>query len=193
MKRDCRKLLYKNSQQSQHAQIASTCAIPKASVTISADEYAKFQNYQDSLQASSSSTFVAPTVASSNTMCLLISSTKWVIHYGATAHMIGNSCLFSRSLSLAPFPSVTLDRVMKKIIGKGHELEGLYLFNHQVLQAVACPVVPSPFKVHCRLGPPSFFVLKKLYPEFRSLSSLNCDSCQFAKFHRLSSSPRVNK
>ncbi|TYK29397.1 Retrovirus-related Pol polyprotein from transposon TNT 1-94 [Cucumis melo var. makuwa] len=95
--------------------IASTCAIPEASVTISADGYAKFQNYQDSLQASSSSTFVAPTVASSNTMCLLISSTKW-------------------------------DRVTKKIIGKGHESEGLYLFNHQVWQAVACPVVPSPFK-----------------------------------------------
>ncbi|TYK09398.1 uncharacterized protein E5676_scaffold504G00280 [Cucumis melo var. makuwa] len=44
--------------------IASTCDILEASVTISADEYAKFQNYQDSLQASSSSTPVASTVAS---------------------------------------------------------------------------------------------------------------------------------
>ena len=56
MKRDCRKLLYKNSQQSQHAQIASICDTPKASVTISAIEFAKFQNYRDSLQASSSVT-----------------------------------------------------------------------------------------------------------------------------------------
>ncbi|XP_031744457.1 uncharacterized protein LOC116405047 [Cucumis sativus] len=63
MKRDCRKLLCKNSQRSQHAQIASTCDIPEASVTISTDEFAKFQNYQESLQASSSSTPIASTVA----------------------------------------------------------------------------------------------------------------------------------
>ena len=80
------------------------------------------------------------------------------------------------------------DSVMKKIIGRGYELGRLYLFSHQVRQAVMCHVIPSTFEVHCRLGHPSLFVLKKLYPEFRSLSSLNCDSCQFAKFHRLSSS-----
>ena len=78
MKRDCRKLLYKNSQRSQHAQIASTYDIPEASVTISADEFAKFQNYQDSLQASSFSTPIAYTVGSDNTKFLLTSSTKWV-------------------------------------------------------------------------------------------------------------------
>ncbi|KAA0048181.1 gag-pol polyprotein [Cucumis melo var. makuwa] len=104
----------------------------EASFTIFANEYAKFQNYQDSLQASSSSTPVAFTVAQ--------------------------------------------DRVTKKIIGIGYKSRGLYLFDHQVSQAVACPVVPSPFEVHCRLGHPSLFVLKKLYPEFMSLSSLNCDS-----------------
>ncbi|KAA0033068.1 gag-pol polyprotein [Cucumis melo var. makuwa] len=172
IKRDCRKLLYKNSQQSQHAQIASTCDIPEASVTISADEYTKFQNYQDPLQASSSSTPIASTVAPGNTKCLLTSSTKWVIDSSATTHMTGNSRLFSRPLSPAPFPSVTLDRVMKKIIGRGYESGGLYLFDHQVSQAVACHVVPSPFEVHCRLGHPSLFVLKKLYPEFRMPSSL---------------------
>ncbi|KAL0556546.1 hypothetical protein IC582_005060 [Cucumis melo] len=158
IKRDCRKLLYKNSQQSQHAQIASTCDIPEASVTISADEYTKFQNYQDPLQASSSSTPIASTVAPGNTKCLLTSSTKWVIDSSATTHMTGNSRLFSRPLSPAPFPSVTLDRVMKKIIGRGYESGGLYLFDHQVSQAVACHVVPSPFEVHCRLGHPSLFV-----------------------------------
>ncbi|KAL4011672.1 hypothetical protein IC575_028733 [Cucumis melo] len=185
-------------------------------------------------------------------MCLLTSSTKWVIDSGVTAYMIGNYRIFSRPLFLAPFPSITLvdgstssvlgsstihltpsfslssvlhlrnlsfnlifisqlthdlncvvlffpgyclfqDRVTKKIIDRGYESGGLYLFDHQVSQVVACPVIPSPFEVHCRLGHPSLFVLKKLYPEFRSLSSLNCDSCQFAKFHRLNSSPRVNK
>ncbi|KAL0560692.1 hypothetical protein IC582_001103 [Cucumis melo] len=93
------------------------------------------------------------------------------------------------------FPDYCLfqDCVTKKIIGRGYELGGLYLFNHQVQQVVACPVVPSPFEVHYRLGHLSLFVLKKLYPVFRSLSSLNCGSCKFAKFHRLSLSPRVNK
>ncbi|TYK11673.1 putative mitochondrial protein [Cucumis melo var. makuwa] len=128
--------------------IASTCDILEASVTISVDEYAKFQNYQDSLQASSSSTPVASIVAPGNTKCFLTSSTKWVIDFGATAHMTGNSCLFSRPLSPAPFPSVTLadgstssvlgsgiihltpsfslssDRVTKKIIGRGYESGG---------------------------------------------------------------------
>ncbi|TYK17094.1 uncharacterized protein E5676_scaffold1032G00260 [Cucumis melo var. makuwa] len=73
--------------------IASTCDIPEASITISADEYAKFQNYQDSLQALSSSTPVASTVAPGNTKCLLTSSTKWVIDSGATTHMTGY-CFF---------------------------------------------------------------------------------------------------
>ena len=50
-----------------------------------------------------------------------------------------------------------------------------------------------PFKFHCRLGHPSLFLLKKPYPKFRYLSSLNYDSYQFAKCHRLSSSPQVNK
>ncbi|TYK12306.1 gag-pol polyprotein [Cucumis melo var. makuwa] len=139
-----------------------------ASVTISADEYAKFQSYQDSLQATCSSAPVASTVA------------------------LGNYRIFSRPLLLAPFPSITLvdgstssvlgsgtihltpsfslssDRVTKKIIDRGYESGGLYLFDHQVSQVVACPVIPSPFEVHCRLGHPSLFVLKKLYPEFRT-------------------------
>ena len=47
--------------------------------------------------------------------------------------------------------------------------------------------------MHCRLGHPSLSLLKKLCPQFSSLSSLDCESCQFTKHHRLPSSPRVNK
>ena len=36
-------------------------------------------------------------------------------------------------------------------------------------------------------------LLKKLYPQFPSLSSLNCESCQYAKLYRVHLSPRVNK
>ena len=184
MKHDCWKLLYKNSQRSQHAQIASTCDIPEASGTISIDEFAKIQNYQDSLQASSSSTPVASTVAPDTTKFLLTSCTKWVIDSSATTHMRGNSNLFSRTLSPAPFPSVTLaDGPTSSVLGSG----AIYL----------TPSFLSSFVLH--LPNLSFNLISTsqlthlIYPEFPSLSSLNCDLCQFAKFHRLSSSPRVNK
>ena len=36
-------------------------------------------------------------------------------------------------------------------------------------------------------------MLKNLYPQFFSLSSLNCESCQYAKLHHMHLSPRVNK
>lgn len=81
----------------------------------------------------------------------------------------------------------------KKIIGRGHELEGLYIFYHQIPTVVACSGVTSSFEVYCRLGYPSLFVLKKSCPEFRFLSSLNCDSCLFAKFHCLSFRLKVHK
>ena len=58
---------------------------------------------------------------------------------------------------------------------------------------VACSGVVIPFELHCRLGHPSLSLLKKLYPQFSSLSSLNCESCQYAKLYRMHLSPRVNK
>ena len=36
-------------------------------------------------------------------------------------------------------------------------------------------------------------LLKKLYHRFSSLSSLNCESCQYAKLHHVHLSSRVNK
>ena len=53
--------------------------------------------------------------------------------------------------------------------------------------------VVTPFDLHCRLGHPSLPLLKKLYPQFSSLSSLNCESCQYAKLYRVHLSSRVNK
>ena len=38
-----------------------------------------------------------------------------------------------------------------------------------------------------------FSLLKNLYPRFSSLSSLNYESCQYAKLHCVHLSPRVNK
>ena len=81
----------------------------------------------------------------------------------------------------------------KQIIDRGHESRGLYILDFVVLRPIACSGATTPFKTHCRLGHPSFPLLKKLCPLFSSLSSLDCESCQFAKHICLSSHPRVNK
>ena len=43
------------------------------------------------------------------------------------------------------------------------------------------------------MGHPSLHLLKKLYPQFYSPFSLNCESCRYAKFHRVYLIPIVNK
>ena len=83
--------------------------------------------------------------------------------------------------------------MMKQIISKGHESGGLYILDHAIPRSIACSGVTTPFETHCILGHPYLPLLKKLCPQFSSLSSLDCESCQFAKHHRLSSHPRVNK
>ena len=93
------------------------------------------------------------------------------------------------------FPNFCLfqDLITKQIIGKGREFRGLYILDHAIPRPVACSGVTTPFETQCRLGHPSLSLLKKLCPQFSSLSSLDCESCQFAKYHCLPSSPRVNK
>ena len=81
----------------------------------------------------------------------------------------------------------------KQIISKGYVSGGLYILDAWVPQSVACSSVMSSFKAHCRLGHPSLPVLKKLCPQFHEISLLECESCHFAKHHRSSLSPRVNK
>ena len=49
-----------------------------------------------------------------------------------------------------------------------------------------------PIQIHCHLGYSSLSLLKNLYPQFSSLSSLNCESCQYVKLHHVHLSPRVN-
>ena len=59
-------------------------------------------------------------------------------------------------------------------------------------KSVACSGVVTPFKLHCLLGHSSLSLLKKLHPQFSSLSSLNCKSCLYTKFHHVHLSPRVH-
>ncbi|KAJ9558576.1 hypothetical protein OSB04_013190 [Centaurea solstitialis] len=58
---------------------------------------------------------------------------------------------------------------------------GLYIFEHQPSRSLACSNSSSPLEN-----------LKKLCPEFSSLPSLQCESCQFSKHQRIHLSPRVS-
>ena len=75
LKCNCQELLYK-TQQSQHAQIASTNEMSEQFATILANNFAKFQVFQESLWASSLTNSIVTTAETSNTKRLLTSSTK---------------------------------------------------------------------------------------------------------------------
>ena len=185
-------------------------------------------------------------------ICLLSSSSKWIIDFGATDHMTGNFSLFTTfqphsststvtladgptscilgSKTIHPTPLITLTSILslpqfffnlisvsklthtlncnisffldycliqdlstKRIIGRGRESRGLYILKLEVSTLVACSGVVTLFELHYHLGHPSLFLLKKLYPQFSSLSSLYCELCQYAKLHRVHLIPRVNK
>ena len=97
------------------------------------------------------------------------------------------------SISFFPDNCLIQDLLTKRIIGRGRESGGLYILDTKVSKSVVCYGVVTPFKLHCRLGHTSLPSLKNLYPRFSSLSSLNCESCQYAKLHRVHLSPRINK
>ena len=82
---------------------------------------------------------------------------------------------------------------MKRVIGRGQESGGLYILDLEMPKPIACFEIVSLHEVHCLLGHPSLSLLKKLFPQFSNLSSLNCESCQCAKLHHMHLSPRVNE
>ena len=102
-------------------------------------------------------------------------------------------CALNFSISFFPDYCPIQDISTKQVIGRGRESRGLYILETEVPMPVVCSGVVTPFELHCRLGHPSLSLLKKLYPQFSSLSSLNCELCQCAKLHRVHLSRRVNK
>lgn len=96
-------------------------------------------------------------------------------------------------VSFFPDHCLFQDLTTKQIIGRGQESGGLYTLNEELSKNIACSSMISALKVHCQLGHPSLTLLKKLCPQFNFPSTINCESCQFAKHHRVSSYPRLNK
>ena len=103
------------------------------------------------------------------------------------------TCTLNCSISFFPDYCLIQDLSTKRIIGRGRESRGLYTLDTKVSKSVACSEVDTSFELHCHLDHPSLALLKKLYPQFSNLSSLNCESCRYAKLHRVHLSPRVNK
>ncbi|KAJ9542741.1 LOW QUALITY PROTEIN: hypothetical protein OSB04_029247 [Centaurea solstitialis] len=97
------------------------------------------------------------------------------------------------SVNFFPDYCVFQDLQTKRIIGRGRESDGLYIFEQRTPYSLTSSSFASAFEVHCRLGHPSLQSLKKLHPEFSHLLSLQCESCQFAKHQCVHLSPRVNK
>ena len=249
--RDCKKQHNRN-QKFQSAHIASTTKASDQSIQFSDAELARFQLYQGSLRSPSTLITVIAESGNPNKCLVSSSSSKWVIDFGATYHMTGNSSLLFTFQSqpspsnvtladgshscvlgsgiIVPTPSIPLTSVLslpnfsfnlmsiskltralkcyilffpdfcllqdlmtKQIIGRGRESRGLYILDPTVSRPIACSGVTTPFKTHCQLSHLSLPLLKKLCPWFSSFLSLDCESCQFAKHHRLSYSPRVNK
>ena len=81
----------------------------------------------------------------------------------------------------------------KRIIGRGPESGGLYIPDPEFPKPIAYSGITNLLEVHCRLGHSSFSLLKKLFPQFSSISSLSCESCQYTKLYDVLLSPRVNK
>ena len=99
-RRECRKLLNRN-RRFQPTHVASTSNISKQSVVLSAYEYAK-------LLKSASTPIIALAESSKPNTCLMFSSSKWVIDFGSTDHMISNSSLFTTFQSHPSTSTVTL-------------------------------------------------------------------------------------
>jgi hypothetical protein len=98
------------------------------------------------------------------------------------------------SISFFPDHCEFQDLTTRNIIGRGEACGGLYVFDNVPSKSTSCSsVTSSAIQLHCQLGHPSLPLFKKLCPQFSSLSTLHCESCQYAKHHRVSLYPSVNK
>ena len=73
-----------------------------------------------------------------------------------------------------------------KIIGGGHEANGLYYLDRCGSSSlVASHLSISPLQHHCHLGHPSLQNLKSVVSSCRQIESLQCEACQLGKHHRV--------
>ena len=88
------------------------------------------------------------------------------------------------SVTFYPDYYVLQDLSTRKTISKGSVNGGIYQLDSASIPA-ALVKETDVLDVHYRLGHPSLFMLQPLFPRFRSVSTINCESCQLTK-HSLS-------
>nr|GEZ30164.1 Gag-Pol polyprotein [Tanacetum cinerariifolium] len=98
-----------------------------------------------------------------------------------------------QSLSSSLYGEVESNCDKERTCLKGENVMVLYVFEPEVSKPLVGLSSSSPFEAHCRLGHTSLQNLKKLCPEYSHLSSLSCDSYEFAKRQRVHLIPRANK
>ncbi|XP_020528249.1 uncharacterized protein LOC110007977 [Amborella trichopoda] len=98
----------------------------------------------------------------------------------------------SESTEMSRKEAIAVDLKTKKMIGGGRESGGLYYLGRSLVSAALRSGV-SPLQWHCWLVHPSINNLKLLVPSLESLSTLECETCELSKHHRISFHPRVNK
>ena len=104
---DCKKR-HNQNHKFQSTYIDSTTEASDQSVKFSTAELARFQLYQDSLRSPSTPITAIAESGNSNKCLVSSSSFEWVIDFGATDHMTGNSSLFSTFQSQPSPSTVTL-------------------------------------------------------------------------------------
>ena len=87
------------------------------------------------------------------------------------------------SITFFPDHYLFQDRSTQRITSQGRKSRGLYILESKVTKFVVYSGVVTQFDLHCSLDHSSLRLLKKLYPQFSSLSPLNYESCQYDKLH----------
>ncbi|KAK8931024.1 hypothetical protein KSP39_PZI016079 [Platanthera zijinensis] len=108
----------------------------------------------------------------------LLSISKLTRDLNCTAIFTSSGCIFQ-------------EQSTSRIIGRGKLRGGVYVLDE--VSHIACSAASAKLlDLHYRHGHPSMQVMRRLYPEFGNVSHLSCESCLFAKLHRVSYVPRVD-
>ena len=126
--RDCKKRQSQN-QIFLSAHVASTNEASDQSIQFTTEELARFHLYQESLRSPSTPSTTIVESGNLNKCLVSSSSSKWVIDFGATNHMTGNSNLFSTFQSKPSTSTVTLaDGSQSFVFGSGTIFPSIYSF-----------------------------------------------------------------
>ena len=87
---------------------------------------------------------------------------------------------------------IFIDWSTRRMIGIGCESQGLFHFSSPSSSSV-CASMDTSFLIQNRLSHQNISKFRKMVPHFSSLSSIECESCQFGKHTRVSFLGRLDQ